>query len=285
MTGVAASNESDTVCISGRGISVAVDFPLTPGITIRPNPPKHELQAVADGCGTFADYAAILAMMPYASFYLEIRHVGDPKELAIKAWNSLWMFHLLGLATQSPCNSLYSWSGRNRLQFSVATPHPIHQSESPVAAASIYQLEWARSYLNNFDELQKDRSFSRALISYGNSHFLFGYDSRIMLLWSAIECLFKVSTELSRTLAPYSALMLEPASPNARYDLYKKIRKEYDRRSKVVHGAQDKDLPLEEIYKSASDLLVKLLAKCVELSRVPSSEELDRAALIGFIEK
>jgi hypothetical protein len=104
-----------------------------------------------------------------------------------------------------------------------------------------------------------------------------------MQLWSGIECLFKVSSEISRTLAMYSALLLEEGDAELRYKRFKEIKKDYGVRSKVVHGTVGNGEALEEAYSRASNLLARLLSRCVELSRVPSSEEYDRAALIGHI--
>jgi hypothetical protein len=50
-----------------------------------------------------------------------------------------------------------------------------------------------------------------------------------------------------------------------------------------VHGTVPEGVELEAAHSRASDLLAKLLSRCVELSRVPSTEELDRAALVGSI--
>ena len=165
----------------------------------------------------------------------------------------------------------------------MATAYPMQWEDNPVAVSDS-MLAWAKQHQGNFDHLLENEAFKRALLSYCNSHHLFGFESRVMLLWSGIECLFEASTELTRTLAIYSALMLDKTSPNSRYELYKRIRKEYERRSKVVHGSRDKKFPVEQAYKGASEILIRLLARCVEISRVPTPEELDRAALVGFID-
>jgi hypothetical protein len=104
-----------------------------------------------------------------------------------------------------------------------------------------------------------------------------------MQLWSGIECLFKVSSEITRTLAMYSALLLEQGDADLRYGLFKEVKKAYGIRSKVVHGSNVSSEALEGAYLHASALLAKLLSKCVELSHVPSTEELDRAALGGHV--
>jgi hypothetical protein len=283
MTSVIASADSEIAYIAGHGILVPEEFALAPGITIRPNPPHFDLQVVADGCGTLSEYAVVLAMMEFASFYLEIQEEAGGKELAAKTWNSLWLFPLLSIACQCPSTSLYSWSGSQKVSFAVATPHTaLRAPEAPIRASGD-QLAWARTNLPSFEAIQKDKTFTTALMSYSNSHHLFGHKPRIMQLWSGIECLFMVSSEISRTLAMYSALLLEEGDANLRYKCFKEVRKDYSVRSKVVHGTIEDEDVLKEAYARASKLLARLLLRCVELSRVPTTEELDRAALAGHI--
>jgi hypothetical protein len=283
MTSVVASADSKSAFIAGHGILVSAEFELAPGIIVRPSPPHFDLNVIADGCKTLGEYAIILAMMEFASFYLEIQDESGGKELATKAWNSLWLFPLLALGCHSPCTSLYSWSGSQKVQFAVATPHTAFRRATEPVQASNDQLTWARANLKSFESLQKDETFTTSLMSYTNSHHLFGHRSRIMQLWSGIECLFKVNSEIARTLAMYSALLLEQADAGLRYELFKEVKKDYGTRSKVVHGNSVTNDALEDAYLRASNLLARLLSRCVELSRVPSIEELDRAALVGHV--
>jgi hypothetical protein len=283
MTQVIVPADSKTANIAGHGILVSEEFALAPGIIIRPDPPHFNLQAVADGCGTLSEYAVVLSMMEFATFYLEIHEEAGGKELLVKTWNSLWLFPLLAIACQHPCASLYSWSGSQKVSFAVATAHTAFRTpESPIQA-SADQLAWARTNLSNFEAIQNFGTFTTALRSYTNAHHLFGYKARIMQLWSGIECLFMVSSEISRTLAMYSALLLEEDDANLRYKCFKEIKKEYGVRSKVVHGTIKDDDDLKEAYARASKLLARLLLRCVELSRVPTTEEFDRAALAGRV--
>jgi hypothetical protein len=282
VTSIVVAADSDAVFIAGHGILVPEPFELSHGITICPNPPHFEIQAVADGCDTLHDYAVVLSGIGLSSFYLKVEG-GNPKELVVKGWNSLWLFHLLALACQSPCDPLYAWSGSDKPHFSVPNPHTIFQAPGPPIEASRTQLEWAQAHLQSFEILMHDQAFMRALRGYANSHHLFGYDSRLMQLWSGIECLFRVSSEISRTVALYSALLLDEGDAGMRYKTFKEIRKAYDIRSKVVHGALENSNSLGQAYDYASKLLARLLARCVELSRVPSAEELERTALAGHL--
>ena len=225
----------------------------------------------------------VFSMTEFASFYLEIRDEAGAKERAVKAWNSLWLFHLLSLACRCPCGPLYSRSGSKEICFALANPNVMFRLPADPIQASLEQLNWARNNLASFEVLQSDKTFMRALMSYGGSQYLPGYSSRIMQLWSGIECLFKVSGEITRTLALYSALLLEKDDASLRYERFREIKKEYAVRSRVVHGTIESEAGLEEAYSRASRLLADLLSRCVEMSRVPSTEELDRVALLGNI--
>jgi Tfp pilus assembly protein PilE len=64
---------------------------------------------------------------------------------------------------------------------------------------------------------------------------------------------------------------------------YKKVKKAYSARSKVVHGAGLPKAEESEAYNYVRRLLAQLLAKCVELGRVPRIEEYDQAACRGSL--
>ena len=280
---VSASPDSNTVCIAGWGIVIQSDFEVASGVILRPNPPRHDLDTIATGCEHFGEYATVLAMQDRATFFLEVTETGDVSSRAAKAWNCLWLFHLFALGCRCSCNPLYTWAGNAKVRFSVCTPHVVTLAQDASKPATTEQLEWARSNLDKFDSLTKDETFVSSLLSFVNSHHLFGFESRIMQIWSGIECLFKVNNEIARTIALYSALLLEASSPEARFECYRRVKKEYGVRSMVVHGTAGKKTSLEDAYARASGILVALLARCVELGRVPSAEELDRAAVMGFI--
>ena len=57
------------------------------------------------------------------------------------------------------------------------------------------------------------------------------------------------------------------------------VKKAYAVRSKAVHGGSLKSEALEEGLTQANRIILRLLRKCVEIRRVPTSEELDALAL------
>ena len=282
MVGVAASADSRSVVILGHGLTIAEESELMSGIFVSPTIPKLDLNATVAGCSHFSDYAAAVHGSEIATFAVRIEHDGGGKSLAVKAWNALWLFHLLSVACRAPCFSLYSVCGGDKPLFSAATPSPFVRQLGDIHAATVTEIEWARRYSAAFHQLIGVPEFSAAIRCYGNAHLLPEHDVRIMLLWAGIEGLLSVDAELSRRLALYAALLLD-GSPDEKEMHFNNVKKAYAVRSRAVHGSRLTKAKLKEGYRAAGDILIELIAKCVEIGRVPSPSELDRLAVSGMV--
>lgn len=261
---------------------IAEEIELSAGIFVSPDIPKLELDATVKGCRHFSDYAAALQGSEIATFSVRIEHDYGGKSLATKAWNALWLFHLLSVACRTPCFSLYSVCDGDQPLFSAASPSPFVRPLADIHKASFGEIDWARRYSVTFHELIKVPEFSAAIRCYANAHLLPEHDVRIMLLWAGIEGLLSVDAELSRRLALYTALLLD-GSPDEKAAYFDKVKKAYAVRSRAVHGGGLKKTKLQEGYRTAGLILIGLIAKCVELGRVPSPFELDRLAVSASV--
>lgn len=282
MVGVAAGADSKSVVIFGHGLAIAEEFELSSGIFVSPVVPKLDLNATVAGCRHFSDYAAALQGSEIATFSLRVEQEQGGKQLTFKAWNALWTFHLLSVACRAPCFSLYSACDGEQPLFSAANPSPFVRPMTDVHAATIGELEWARRYSATFDELIRVSEFSAAMRCYGNAHLLPEHDVRIMLLWAGIEGLLSVDAELSRRLALYAALLLD-GSPEEKEAYFNQVKKAYAVRSRAVHGGGLTQPKLKEGYLTAARILIGLIARCVELGRVPTPSELDRLAVASNV--
>ena len=282
MVGVAASVDSKSIVILGHGLTVEKEVELSAGIFVSPAIPKLDLDATVSGCRHFSDYAAAIQGSEIATFAVRVEHDDGGKILATKAWNTLWLFHLLSAACRAPCFSLYSVCDGHKPMFSAANPSPFVRPLPDMHAATSAEIEWARGYSARFDELIGVPEFSAAMRCYGNAQLLPEHDVRIMLLWSGIEGLLSVDAELSRRLALNAAIMFD-GSPKEKADYFDKVKKAYAVRSRAVHGGGLKKPKLEEGYRTAGSILIGLIAKCVELGRVPTPSELDRLALSAIM--
>jgi hypothetical protein len=218
-------------------------------------------------------------MEKIASFSIEIRGHAGSKELAAKAWNALWQFHLLSVACAAPCLPLYSVSGKS---FDLVNPNLVIIPASNLHDATTPEIEWAKDHQEKFEALSKEQRFQRSMLGYANSHYLRAIESRLMLLWAGIEGLFDVDTELRRRIALYAAI-LDDGNNDEKFACFNRVKAAYDVRSRAVHGAGSKPAKLEEGYNSARQILIRLLAKCIELGRVPTVVELDMVAVSGRV--
>jgi Apea-like HEPN len=279
---VMAWKDAEWVRIMGHGLLVPQAFELTDGVWISPEVPELDNLGL-ERCEDIKGRAAVTTMHEIATFSIEVRDNRGGKELATKAWNRLWDFHLLSLASRSPCFILYASSeNKSATVYSVANRNLII---SPIAKNHLLDatgLEWARDNEEHFRKLVKDTQFSSAMRYFGNSHYLFDLEHRIMLLWAGIEGLLQVEAEHSRRLALYCALLSrgDESAKEARFEM---VKSSYSLRSRVVHGAKPSADKLLKGYLEATELLADLLSRCVELGRIPQRQELDRISFSGRI--
>jgi len=273
MIQIAVEAEASKIIILGHGLNIASRFELAPGISLEPTVPKLDVQSAASGSRQFHDYAAALTGSELATFSMEVE--GETgSNLGAKAWNFLWIFHLLSLACSSPCFSLYAITNAKEHVYTAANRNLVFRPLPKIVGATSEQLTWAKAHLVAFNHLISDASFGSAMRCYGNSHYLFDLDTRIMLLWAGIEGLLSVDGELNRRLALYAAL-LHKGTAEEKIAYFKVVKKAYGIRSKAVHGGKAAAGMLEAGYRASSDILVRLLARCVELGRVPTPAEFD----------
>jgi hypothetical protein len=275
MVRISVSSGVKSVFLVGQGLTVSRRVELSPHVFIEPNLPTLDLKN--DRFENFADYAAAVFGQSVATFCLEVRDDAGGEILATKAWNTLWHFHLLSLASSSPCMPLYAVTIDKSTTCS-AINRNLHTSSGlePVEIAGD-QLDWAKEHQESFNRLISVPEFNAAMRCFGNSHYLFEADMRIMLLWAGIEGLLSVEAELSRRVALYAALMFK-GSADEKATYFKEVRKAYGVRSRAVHGGKADEAKLQEGYRAASLILSRLLARCVELGRVPKADELDALA-------
>ncbi|MES3093944.1 hypothetical protein [Sphingomonas aerolata] len=281
MVGIAASADSKRITIYGHGLSVAQAFTLAPGIRLEPDTPAFSLDSTVDGCASFSDYAAVVQGRDLATFSLVIETRGDAEQLTGDAWNALWLFHLLSIACRSPALLLFAVSDGIQPRYSAANRTVFVRPVEKGHSATTDELVWARDHADAFSRLISIPEFNTAMRCFGNAHYLPDFDVRIMLLWSGIEGLLSVDAELSRRLALYAALIID-GSPEEKVRYFDKVKNAYGIRSRAVHGSKTKAEKLVEGYHMASRILTDLLARCVELGRVPTPTELDHLAVSGI---
>lgn len=282
MVGIYVPDDVQSVFIVGHGLRLTSDYELSERITLIRTFPKFNYRNAADGCENFADFASVVLGERLANFALRVDCAVSAGNLAARSWNALWDFHLLSLAARRPVCSLFSITQGAKERYRSANRGLIRQAFECVKKIEEEDLGWAKANKSKFDSLIANSAFSSAMRCYGNAHHLPDLDMRIMLIWSGIERLLGVDAELSRRISLYSSMII-PGTQEERIGNFNHVKKLYNVRSKVVHGADTTKSVLRDGYQGASDLLSKLLRRCVEIGRVPTSMELDELALSKLV--
>ncbi len=282
MVRVLVSPETERVYIAGYRLRLEQRFELSRGVAVEPGVPAYSDEDVQVQAADFGDWLAAMSGKTIGTICVVDDAPADGEErateLAARAWNALWVFGLLSLACRAPCESLTFIVQGPEPNLSAAHPGNIFRPHPNPHHVTEAQLEWAREHFAAYHTLSRDPTFSSSLRCYRLAHGLSWEDTRVMLLWAGIEGLFDISTEISHRLALYSALTVS-GTPEEKRAFYKLVKGAYSTRSKVVHGNRLEREKLPEAYRTASDVLVSLLARCVELGRVPSTAELDALAV------
>jgi len=207
MVGVRAGEGTTEIIILGHGVTIPKTFELAPGILLDPTVPPIDLKAASSSSESLTDYLTAVAATNLATFCLRVS--GETgRELVTKAWNALWLFHLLSLACSAPCFSLCVIANGKSEKYTAANRNVVLTPLPVVPRAGTEQIAWAKANLEKFEELVGNEAFSSAMRCYGNAHYLFDLDTRVMLLWAGIEGLLGVEAELSRRVALYAALCI-----------------------------------------------------------------------------
>jgi hypothetical protein len=278
MPSIYVSDAATKVVVLGYGIKVDNRLELTPELFLMPpwvSVEPEELQKHVEGQ---LEHAAILAMGGISTFALEIIGGHGGKDLALRAWNSLWLFGLMSLASKVPCHPLFAFSDETDARYTLVNRNAIVRPHGREKVVGQTQLDWMRRHYENFCKLIDDNRFSAAMRAFNNAHYLFDSEQKLMLLWAGIEGLLEIDGELRRRIALHAAI-LSDGTQEEKLQLFKSIKRAYDFRSKVVHGASVKGNRMEVEYEFTSTLLASLLTKCIVLGRTPTANEIDEAAL------
>jgi hypothetical protein len=208
----------------------------------------------------------------------QIRVVADsPKELATRAWNSMWDAILLSaffhneVACNFQCNMpAEKFSGKSKLEITNYHLRGLSGKSRLLAEA---EAVWIEENFEQARNLLGQAAFRNAV------HSLWSYrwhtHSRIQLaiLWSGIEGFFNVNSEIVFRLSLYAARFLAPDNQTERSQIFSDVKRLYKQRSAAVHGSEikgDSNIGVEE----SSKLLLRLIRQCIVNKSLPCIDSL-----------
>lgn len=242
-------------------------------------PAKSELQfdKVSKLIKSDIDYSIAVLSAATLSSQLKIT-ASDTEQLVVSAWNAQWDCLLLGALfnCEVMCNlqSDKSISELESASYINITNYAFHALLSQNYTISESDEEWIEKYYESAMRLITTNDIYRMAV-HAMSSYRWHSMPRVQLaiLWSGIESLFNVSTEVSFRVSLYIAHFLSRHNEQEASKLFKRVKKLYNLRSSAVHGNKMKDDVFSSVEESAL-LLNRLIVRCAEIASLPDVENL-----------
>lgn len=260
-----------------NGLATPRPLLLSPSVELLPAEADCSAELFLALGKTDADISVISLFLPLAESQLKV--IGEnAKDTAIRTWNAMWDALLLGAITNSDvmCN-LQSDVPAERLTPASLVSITNYQlrglGTSPAHRLTDIEISWIETHFESARVLLDDDRYQNAVHCLATYHWHTVPRARLAIIWSGIEGLFEIDSELSFRVSLYCARFLVEHDRNKQAALFSETRELYKLRSKAVHGGRMKAEPQDGVRKSA-DLLRNLIMVCAERKALPAVEAL-----------
>lgn len=137
---------------------------------------------------------------------------------------------------------------------------------------TLEDVQWIKLHMETALRFVNEPKFQNAMQALTSFHCILYPSIRLLVAWSGLEALFGVDQEISFRLSLYVTNFLK--SDVDRYSEFEKLRRSYDDRSRVAHGAATKANAIDENATYTRDILRACLAKCIETNEFPNPKHL-----------
>ncbi len=254
------------------GISVSNTVHLVAHTELLPAVCELSPEQLAGMLKNHFEYAVALLVVPMIRSQLHLT-AETPKKLAVLGWNAQWDCLLLSalfdrdvlwnLQSDKPVNEIGPGDSLN-----VTNSHL-----SGVNALAAHELTttdeaWLKTHIEVARKLLGDQAFQTAVHSLASFHWHPHPRTRLALIWSGIEALFGIDSEVVFRVSLYSARFLAPNNESERLKIFADVKRLYKQRSAAVHGSRMKG-DLQIAVRESADLLRRLIRRCVENKELP----------------
>lgn len=258
-----------------NGLTVARPLALSANVELQPTAWSTSRDIVEPLCESQLDFAVASVFLPSVSSQLRVT-AASGRELATLTWNSVWDAVLLSAFCdcEAVCNfqcstTVEQFGPKSRLH--VTNYHLRGLGE--VHTMTDEEAVWVARNFGAARSLLREPSFQAAVHALASYRWHSLPRARLALLWSGIEGLFSIETEVVFRLSLYIARFLWPDDEQSRRSLFINVKKLYKSRSAAVHGGKLKEDP-DVIVHRAAELLRTLLFRCVAINAIPNAEQL-----------
>jgi len=226
---------------------------------------------------SYVDFAVGLLVIPLVRSQLHVT-AESPKQLAVRAWNAQWDCLLLSalfdqtvlwnVQSDVPAEMIGPSTAINISNYHLSGFHI--KGEWKLTTAD---KEWLEKYFETARGLISNPRFQTAAHSLASFRWHTHARAQLALIWSGIEALFGIESEIVFRVSLYTARFLEPDDETERLKVFAKVKSLYKHRSAAVHGSNIKgDAGLA--VKDSAELLRRLVRQCSEMNQLPDIETL-----------
>lgn len=260
-----------------NGLAVGRRISLGSGVYIAPAQCDPNPDAIIKVSRSEVDLGIAAIFLRRVSSQIHITS-DDPKSLAVLAWNTLWDVVLLSaifncnassnLQSDSPAESFGFDTTLNVINYHL---HSLGSLE--VRSVSEEEAQWIENHFEDARNLLKDSNFMNAAHSMASYHWHPHPRAKLAILWSGIEGLFDIQSELTFRISLYCARFLSPEDRHQRNSIFSSVKSLYKLRSIAVHGS-DFGKDVNSGVVDSAKLLQDLIRRCIETNKMPKIDEL-----------
>lgn len=201
----------------------------------------------------------------------------NPKALAIVAWNSLW--DALLLSAIHDCEAVCNFQcDKPAEEFSSECRFEITNYHLRGLTNNVYEIAneealWIEKHFQTARKLLDKPEFENAVHCLATYRWHTHPRPRLALIWSGIEGLFNIESELVFRLSLYTARFLASDNKEEMKAKFSEVKRLYKQRSAAVHGSRIKG-ELDKAIADSAQLLKILIKRCVVAGDLPNVEDL-----------
>jgi hypothetical protein len=137
---------------------------------------------------------------------------------------------------------------------------------------TLEDVRWIRSHMDTALRFIHKPQFQNAMQALTSFHCIPYATMCLLVAWSGLGALFGVDQEISFKLCLFTTNFLKVGAD--RHSEFEKLRRSYDDRSRVAHGAATRAKAIHEHATYTRDILRACLAKCIETDAFPNPKQL-----------
>lgn len=208
----------------------------------------------------------------------QLRVVAEtPRETAFRAWNTIWNAVLLSALfdCEVVCNfqsdsPAENFDAKSNLR---VTNYQLRGLTAEHRILDEKELDWIEKNFSKAHRLLEVAEFRNAIHSLATYRWHSLPRAQLALIWSGIEGLFQIHSEIVFRLSLYIARFLSPTDEDERKQIFSRVKNLYKYRSVAVHGSVRRGALNTYVDESAS-LLRRLVYKCIETEDIPHPDSL-----------